>query len=98
MQLKVGDKVYCIKNLGGEIRVIKKDNFYTIEEVTTYDKVSHTSFEKEKDINVILIHDKRLGRTAFTMERYNYCFYFYDYFITKKELRKRKLKKINGIY
>lgn len=92
MKLKKGDKVYCINNLGSGTRIHEKGNFYDIDEVVTYDEISHD--DSSPDIPCVIINDNRIGRTAFLLERYRDCYYFYDYFITLKELRKQKLNNI----
>ena len=81
MRLKKGDKVYCIKSWYG--LYYKEDKFYIIDEVTTYDKISHRIGDEDKEATIpcIIISDEYLGRTAFTTVRYRDCYYFYDYFI-----------------
>ncbi len=93
--MKSGDKIYCIKSWYG--LYYKEHKFYTIDGVTTYDKISHSisNEDKETTIYCIIIRD-RYDTTVFTTERYRDCYYFYDYFITEKELRKKKLNELQN--
>lgn len=92
--LKVGDKVYCIKNFKMSINsdvTFDENKIYTITAIMNN---LHVKGLNEK-IDICQI-DYKLN-FYFTKYTEYTNFYFYDYFITLPELRKYKLQKINSL-
>ena len=80
--MKVGDKVYCIKTLKHyNLTFFNKGKVYIIAQVR---------------YGNIRISDDVSGSSEFNLLEPNKDEYkFHEYFITQKEYRKQKLKKIN---
>lgn len=90
--MKIGDKVYCIKTYIDQNRryVHLKNNFYTIyniDNILTNTERVWINSEPNTTSNGYLGYIK-IGKL------YSNFHYFKDHFITIKELRKQKLKKI----
>lgn len=85
--MKIGDKVYCIKEYQ---TYYPKINFeigktYNIEGIIEFDRLGHHT------------HKANVNKTLFTLlkdSNIGFHLSFYEYFITEKELRKIKLQKI----
>jgi len=83
--MKVGDKVLCIKTAG----LNEKNSYYTIREVNFNRIIVTTDDDPNKNFNSerhYFLHTK--------IQEYKK---FSDHFITLKELRKEKIKKLNSI-
>lgn len=87
--MRIGDKVYCIKNRENEFTfqienefIVDKDIFYTIIKITD----NHIEISS----NIAIHFRYRIIEDDTSLP------YFDEYFITNKEYRKLKLKKIDG--
>lgn len=81
--MKVGDKIYCIKN----ISKFEAGKFYSINDMVTLYSNGHFC-EVEVIVNYISFD---------LIKNFRYRIYFYDYFITNKEYRKQKLNKLKEV-
>ena len=90
--MKIGDKLYCIKNHIHNKNVLHKVNHqYTILNIFTDGEISVSS-ELKVDISYKLYNDE------ITVWSNYYCFddLLSNYFLTQQEYRKLKLEKINS--
>lgn len=87
-KINVGDKFYCIKNRDKSNRIHRTGNIYKVSRLNLdYDFIGlNTELNAEFDDGYFysLIND----------DKYHY---FYDYFISMREYRKEKLKKIENV-
>jgi len=95
--MKTGDKVYCIKSfkISTNSDVFFDENkIYTITAIMNnlYKKLGMN--EKNEKIDIYQI-DYKLNFYSTKYTEYT-NFYFYDYFITIKQLRKQKLEKLKS--
>jgi hypothetical protein len=82
--VKVGDKIVCIKSYNIKRNEIINNVIYTIYK-----------FDYMDNIECVVINQNE-NNWFFSLEEYDRYFYFYEYFIPLKEIRKQKLEKING--
>jgi len=87
---KVGDKVYCFKTLKSEHNPNTKTIDLIFKQGETYEIVSMLKYEYT--INSPYFGDLSLGCPDLPHVRFG--FQFEDWFLSKKELRKRKLNAI----
>ena len=90
--LKVGDKVYCVKTFKKSINggvTFDENKIYTITSVMNN---LHVILGLNEKLDICQI-DYKLNFYFTKYSEYN-NFYFYDYFITLNELRKQKLQKL----
>ena len=96
--MKVGDKVYCIKNFKIPTNpdvFFDKNKTYKI---TAAMKNVYLNYDTENKISDIYQIDYKLNFHFYPVKyTISSDFCFNDYFITIKELRKLKLEKLNNI-
>jgi hypothetical protein len=90
--LKVGDKVYCVKTFKKSINsdmIFEENKTYKITAIMNN---LHVKLNLNEKIDICQI-DYKLNFYFTKYSEYT-NFYFYDYFITLKELIKQKLQKL----
>lgn len=105
--MKKGDKVVCKKDSytsshGGEI-VHKKGTLYTIDTTYCTDNFNEKTLEIETVYRIFLYSENNssnINSYGYHLDGYNCGRWkkFSTYFMSEKELRKEKIKKINEIY
>jgi len=88
--MKVGDKLICKKNHGyngfSEVSYFEVNAEYTIDTIKKW--IDHYTIIID---NIGFTYNFNLN-----YKQINGCYMLYDYFYTKKELRKLKLEVLNG--
>lgn len=83
--MKIGDKVYCIKTNISRIQIIAGTELNVKGHIYTIDGIEHTAIKTSCELPYSIC--------VYTLTESDYM--FNKYFITLKQLRKEKLKKIN---
>jgi len=90
--MKIGDKVYCIKDcIIEELRFFSIEEFYIIYDIIHLPTKNILYDIKSNKGNTISFDDKD------HFSDYKYICHFSEYFITEKEMRKLKLDKIGKV-
>jgi len=93
--MKIGDKVYCIKD-----RPIHRLSTYknVNKSGKTYEIIPNKLLYTKDDKNIITTSNDINDNTYhYSIVDNGHHYYFYDYFMTQKEFRKLKLEKLNEI-
>lgn len=102
--MKVGDKLYCIRNRDNFFEIInEKGNYYTILQIKNIEEVDDNVEYYDMNIKIIYMSISYKSETIKNNAEYAYLhnehlddfFNLNDYFNLKKYERKIKLKKLN---